>query len=66
MGARHGEILALRWSDFDGSAITISKSRVKVDKTALEQNSNKGGTNGQRRVPLDDETIKLLSFHREE
>ena len=65
-GARRGELLALRWSDFDGSAITISKNRVKVDKTVLEQNSTKGGTNGQRRVPLDAETIKLFSLHRKE
>jgi integrase len=65
-GARRGELLALRWSDFDGSAITISKNRVKVDKTVLEQNSTKGGTNGQRRVPLDGETIKLFSLHRKE
>ncbi|MDA2963232.1 MAG: site-specific integrase [Actinomycetota bacterium] len=65
-GARRGELLALRWSDFDGSAITISKNRVKVDKAVLEQNSTKGGTNGQRRVPLDSETIKLFNLHRKE
>jgi hypothetical protein len=28
-GARRGELCALRWSDFDGSLLTISKSRVR-------------------------------------
>ena len=63
-GARRGELLALKWSDFDGSAITISKNRLSVSKQVLVQNSTKGGTNGQRRVPLDRETIELFSAHR--
>ena len=63
-GARRGELLALKWSDFDGSAITISKNRLSVNKQVLVQNSTKGGTNGQRRVPLDRETIELFSGHR--
>ena len=63
-GARRGELLALKWSDFDGSAITISKNRLSVSKQVLVQNSTKGGTNGQRRVPLDRETIELFTAHR--
>ena len=63
-GARRGELLALNWSDFDGSAITISKNRVTVGKEVVEQNSTKGGSNGQRRVPLDRETIELFNAHR--
>jgi integrase len=63
-GARRGELLALKWSDFDGSAITISKNLLSVNKQVLVQNSTKGGTNGQRRVPLDRETIELFSGHR--
>ena len=63
-GARRGELLALKWSDFDGSAITISKNRLSVNKQVVVQNSTKGGTNGQRRVPLDRETIELFSAHR--
>ena len=62
--ARRGELLALKWSDFDGSAITISKNRLSVNKQVLVKNSTKGGTNGQRRVPLDRETIELFSGHR--
>lgn len=63
-GARRGELLALKWSDFDGSAITISKNRITAGKSVIEQNSTKGGTNGQRRVPLDKETIELFNVHR--
>ncbi len=63
-GARRGELLALRWSDFDGKAVTISKSRTLSGKSVVEQNSTKGGKGGQRRVPLDPETIELFTAHR--
>ena len=63
-GARRGELLALRWSDFDGKAITISKSRTLAGKSVVEQNSTKGGKGGQRRVALDPETAELFKAHR--
>ncbi len=63
-GARRGELLALRWSDFDGSSITISKNRGSVNGEVIEQNSTKGGTNGQRPVMLDKETVELFNAHR--
>ena len=63
-GARRGELLALKWTDFDGKAITISKSRTEINGAVIEQNTTKGGTNGQRRVPLDNETIELFTAHR--
>ncbi len=63
-GARRGELLALRWSDFDGKAITISKSRTLAGKSVVEQNSTKGGKGGQRRVALDPETAELFTAHR--
>jgi len=63
-GARRGELLALRWSDFDGSSITISKNRVSIKGKVIEQNSTKGGTNGQRTVKLDEETVELFNAHR--
>lgn len=63
-GARRGELLALKWSDFDGKAITISKSRALAGKGVVEQNSTKGGKGGQRRVALDPETIQLFTEHR--
>jgi integrase len=63
-GARRGELLALKWSDFDGKAITISKSRAIAGRGVVEQNTTKGGKGGQRRVALDPETIQLFSEHR--
>jgi len=63
-GARRGELLALRWSDFDGKTISITKSRSMAGKVVVEQNSTKGGNNGQRRVALDPETIRLFQEHR--
>lgn len=63
-GARRGELLALRWSDFDGKSILISKSRLEVGGRAFEQQTTKGGMNGQRRVVLDADTIDLFNLHR--
>ena len=63
-GARRGELLALRWADFDGSAITINKSRVTAGNIAIEQNTTKGGVSGGRRVPLDRVTVELFNVHR--
>ena len=63
-GARRGELNALRWSDFDGHAITISKNRVMAYGKHVELNTTKGGKNGQRRVPLDPETCALFREHR--
>jgi integrase len=63
-GARRGELCALRWSDFDGSLLTISKSRVKAGNEVLELNSTKGGTNGRRTVKVDTDTMDLLKAHR--
>ena len=63
-GARRGELLALRWADFDGSAITINKSRVTAGNIVIEQNTTKGGVSGGRRVPLDRVTVELFNVHR--
>jgi integrase len=63
-GARRGELLALRWTDFDGTALTLNKSRVRTNRSILELNKTKGGANHQRRVPLDAETIAQLTEHR--
>jgi len=63
-GARRGELLALKWTDFDGSYITISKSRTLAGREVIEANSTKGGKGGKRRVKLDPETIELFNEHR--
>ena len=64
-GARRSELCALKWSDFDGNAVLISKSRVSDGKNVIEQNRTKGGLNHQRRVPLDAETVKEFQAHKE-
>ncbi len=63
-GARRGELCALRWTDLDGSLLTISKSRVKAGRQVLELNSTKGGTNGRRTIRVDADTVELLKAHR--
>lgn len=63
-GARRGELLALRWSDFDGSYITITKSRTKAGNKIVELATTKGGNNGQRRVKLDQATVEQFNAHR--
>jgi integrase len=63
-GARRGELLALRWSDFDGTFIEISKSRTKAGNVVVELSSTKVGNNGQRRVRLDQATIEQFQAHR--
>lgn len=64
-GARRGEILALRWSDldFEKATLSISKSRTRIGKTVIEQESTKGG-DGARIVQLDSETLRLVKDHR--
>jgi integrase len=64
-GARRSELCALKWSDFDGNAVLISKSRVSDGKNVIEQNRTKGGLNHQRRVPLDAETVREFQAHKE-
>lgn len=63
-GARRGELLALRWSDFDGESLNFSKSRVQAGSVTVEESSTKGGDNGQRRVILAIPERKLLEAHR--
>ena len=57
-------MLALKWSDFDGKTINLTKNRTSVGNEVIEQNTTKGGNNGQRRVPLDNETIEQFKEHR--
>jgi len=63
-GARRGELLALKWPDFDGKAINLTKNRTSIGSEDIEQNTTKGGNNGQRRVTLDNETIEQFKEHR--
>lgn len=55
-GARRGELLALKWADFDGKRIAITKSGRATTKT-------KGG-DGKRFISLDPDTIEQFNSHR--
>jgi integrase len=55
-GARRGELLALKWADFDGKRIAITKSGRMTHKT-------KGG-DGRRYTSLDPDTIEQFNAHR--
>jgi integrase len=65
-GARRGEILALRWSDFDPAAKTLRIER------ALEDTKSQGirikgpkTERGKRTIVIDDGLVGLLSAERE-
>ena len=62
-GARRGELLAVKWSDFDGKALTISKSRIGITGGDIETHTTKGGE-GKRRVTLDPETVEQFNSYR--
>ena len=64
-GARRGELLALRWSDFDidKGTISISKSRGVFNGLVIEENSTKS-KRGMRTVELDSETVRILKSHK--
>ena len=60
-GARRGEVLALRWSDIDGSDVVIARSLTQTRKT-LEFKSTK--TERPRRVNLPQSVVVSLEGHR--
>ncbi len=55
-GTRRGELLALKWGDFDGKRIAITKSGRTTKQT-------KGG-DGRRSISLDADTIEQFNAHR--
>lgn len=60
-GARRGEVLALRWSDYMDGAVFITRSLAQTKK-GLEFKSTK--TEAPRRVTLPDSAITSLEAHR--
>ena len=66
MGARRGELCALRWSDIDfalGTAV-IARSLVEGQGSDLVEKDTK--THALRRVALDDASIRELERHHEQ
>lgn len=67
LGARRGEVLALRWSDIvDGRAV-ISRTLSQTKKDALKFKPLKGheDTEEQRVVKIPDQTLLKLQEHRQ-
>lgn len=61
-GARRGELLALRWSDLQGSELRINKSRTLSGKAVIEKSPKT--RDSARTIPLDDKTILLFNAHK--
>jgi len=63
-GLRRGEVAALRWSDIDLTAKTLSvqRTRVTVDYTVVENEPKT--PQSRRRLALDVDTSEALRAHR--
>ncbi len=62
-GARGGEVLALRWSDIDGSDVLIARSLTQT-RQGLEFKGTK--TDRPRRVGLPGSVLASLAVHQQE
>jgi integrase len=65
-GLRRSEVLALRWDDVDTDAKTlrVDQSLVAVNKGAAWSDAK--NERSRRRIPLDNETLRVLSHRRAE
>jgi integrase len=61
-GARRGEVLALRWSDVDGSDVLIARSLTQT-RQGLEFKGTK--TDRPRRVGLPESVLASLAVHQQ-
>jgi integrase len=64
-GARRGELCALRWSDLDlnAASLTISRSIVETQGASLIEKDTK--THSSRRIALDSGSIAALTDHKD-
>lgn len=62
-GARRGELMHLRWSNFDldGATVTFAGTASVIDKTRVEGTPKSGRS---RTVDLDQGTVKAMREHR--
>lgn len=65
-GARRGELLGLRWSDFDPDtgAISVQRTLSRGESSELIEQTPKTKS-GRRRIPLPARAIASLARHRE-
>jgi integrase len=62
-GARRSEVVALKWSDFNGSRLTIRRSLVESEGQLFERRT-KTGTKGYRTIAVDAETMRSIDALR--
>lgn len=61
-GARRGELCALRWSDFDIEANTVTIARaISLGDEVVEKTTKTGN---RRRIELDPDTVAIIRRHR--
>ncbi len=58
-GARRGELVALKWSDFKGERVTIRRSLVESDDRLIER-ATKTGAKGHRTIAVDADTLDAI------
>jgi len=58
-GARRGELVALKWSDFSAERLTIRRSLVESGDRLIERRT-KTGTKGHRTIAVDADTLKAM------
>ena len=65
-GARRGELLALRWADFNSAnqTISINKTRGKAGGKVYEEDTTKN-EKGMRVIEIPLDTVQILNAHRE-
>ncbi|WP_433505900.1 tyrosine-type recombinase/integrase [Pseudonocardia halophobica] len=64
IGARRGEISALRWRDIDADRATLWVSRANSETRAGGVREKTTKTGSRRRIALDPHTLELLAAHR--
>jgi len=62
-GLRRGELVALRWSDIQGRDVSVSKVLIEAHGQVMARDMTKGKKD--RRVALDDATMRALVRHRQ-
>src|SRR5690625_4766889 len=62
-GMRHGEILGLNWADIEGNIITVRRALVTITGGQAELSTPKTAQ-GERRIYVDDMTLRVLDAHR--
>lgn len=62
LGARRGEVMALRWKDLVGSTITIGRSLSQVKQEVFFKEPKTSA--GYRTLTLPESTVKRLNDHR--